>query len=158
MKKSDIILIGAVALIILVGILSSRGTVALEEVNYPLELYGKSGLNEITYQEYETLVKNNEAFIVVIERTGCGYCQMYMPILEEVAKEKKVSILYINTEALTSEEYNALSTRNAYLKRNDWGTPTTLLMLGNRVLDSIGGYVEKEKVLSFLDNRVVMGA
>lgn len=158
MKKSDFILIGAVVLIVLIGVFSSKGTASLEEVSYPLELYGKAGLNQVTYQEYAELVENNEAFIIVIERTGCGYCQMYMPILEEVTKEKKVSILYIDTETLTEEEFNLLNTKNAYLKRNNWGTPTTLLMLGNRVLDSIGGYVEKEEVLSFLSDRVVMGA
>lgn len=158
MKKSDFILIGAVVLIVLIGVVSSKGTASLEEVSYPLELYGKVGLNQVTYQEYAELVENNEAFIIVIERTGCGYCQMYMPILEEVTKEKKVSILYIDTETLTGEEFNLLNTKNAYLKRNNWGTPTTLLMLGNRVLDSIGGYVEKEEILSFLSDRVVMGA
>ena len=51
---------------------------------------------------------------------------------------------------------NLLSTTNSYLKKNNWGTPTTLFMLGDRVLDSIGGYVEKDTVLSFLDGRVTM--
>jgi hypothetical protein len=80
-----------------------------------------------------------------------------MPIVEEVAKEKKIPVYYIDTDTLTAEEYNLLSTTNSYLKRNEWGTPTTLFMLGDRVLDSIGGYVEKESVLSFIDGKVVMG-
>ena len=129
----------------------------MEDVEYPLTLSGKVGLNQITYSDYKNLVDNGEAFILIIERTGCGYCQMYMPIIEEIVKEKKISILYIDTDTLTEEEFNELSTKNAYLKRNNWGTPTTLLMLGNRVLDSIGGYVEKETVLSFLDGKVVLG-
>lgn len=158
MKKSDFILIGAVLLIVVVGIFSSKGTKALEDVEYPLTLSGEVGLNQITYSEYENLVDTGEAFIVIIERAGCGYCQMYMPIIEEIVKEKKISIQYIDTETLTSEEFNELSTKNAYLKKNNWGTPTTLLMLGNRVLDSIGGYVEKETVLSFLDGKVALGA
>lgn len=157
MKKSDYILIGAVLLVVLIGIFSSKGTKAMEDVEYPLTLSGKVGLNQITYSDYKNLVDNGEAFILIIERTGCGYCQMYMPIIEEIVKEKKISILYIDTDTLTEEEFNELSTKNAYLKRNNWGTPTTLLMLGNRVLDSIGGYVEKETVLSFLDGKVVLG-
>lgn len=157
MKKSDYILIGAVLLIVLIGIFSSKGTKAMEDVEYPLTLSGKAGLNQITYSDYKNLVDNGEAFILIIERAGCGYCQMYMPIIEEIVKEKKISILYIDTDTLTEEEFNELSTKNAYLKRNNWGTPTTLLMLGNRVLDSIGGYVEKETVLSFLDGKVVLG-
>ena len=157
MKKSDFILIGVVVLIIGFALLSSRGTEALEDVNYPLTLVGEAGLQKITYNQYDTMVNNGDAFILVIERTGCGYCTMYMPIVEDVANEKKIPLYYIDTAELSSEEFNKLSTKNAYLKKNKWGTPTTLMMLGSRVLDAIGGYVEKETVLSFLDGKVVMG-
>jgi len=51
-----------------------------------------------------------------------------------------------------------IETTNSYLKKNSrWGTPTTLFMLGDRVLDTIGGYVDKESVISFIKDRVVMG-
>ena len=52
---------------------------------------------------------------------------------------------------------NKLSTTNNYLKRNEWGTPTTLFMLGDRVLDSIGGYVEKSSIEAFIEGKVVVG-
>ena len=103
------------------------------------------------------MVNDGSAFIVVIERTGCGYCQKYMPLVEEVAKEKKIAINYLNTDNMSQEEVNKLSTTNKYLKRNDWGTPTTLFMLGDRIVDSIGGYVEKDSIEKFLDGRVVFG-
>ena len=157
MKKSDFILIGVVLIIVGLALFSSKGNIELEEVNYPLTLSGEAGLHQLTYNEYKTMVDIGDAFIVVIERTGCGYCTMYMPIVEEVAKEKNIPLYYIDTDALTSDEMNKLSTTNSYLKKNKWGTPTTLFMLGNRVLESIGGYVEKDSVLSFIDGKVVMG-
>ena len=157
MKKTDFILIGLVLVVVLVGVLSNKGTKAESEIVFPLELTGEVGLNEITYDEYEDMVKNNKPFIVVIERTGCSYCQMYMPIMEEVAKEKKIAITYINTDNLTNDEYTKLSTTNKYLKKNQWGTPTTLFMLGDRIVDSIGGYVEKESIEAFFKDRVVLG-
>ena len=157
MKKSDFILIGVVILIIVAAMFSSKGTIAEEEVDYPLTLAGEAGLHQITYNEYEEKVENGDAFIVIIERAGCGYCVQYMPIVEDVANEKKIPIYYIDTDTLSSDEYTELSTTNNYLKRNDWGTPTTLFMLGERVLDSIGGYVEKDTVLSFIDGKVVVG-
>ena len=157
MKKSDLILIGVVLLIVVLAIFSSKGNVELEEVDYPLTLSGEAGLHQMTYDEYETKMENGEAFIVVIERAGCSFCVQYMPIVEEVAKEKKIPLYYIDTDTLTEEEFTKLGTSNSYLKKNKWGTPTTLFMLGDRVLDSIGGYVEKESVLSFLNDRVVMG-
>lgn len=157
MKKSDFILIGLVLVIIVVGIFSSRGTEALEEIEFPLELAGEVGLHQINYSQYEKLVNDEEAFIVVIERAGCSFCVQYMPIVEEVANEKKIAITYIDTDTLTSEEYNDLSTTNQYLKKNNWGTPTTLFMLGDRIVDSIGGYVDKATLEEFIKDRVVVG-
>ena len=157
MKKSDFILIGLVLVIIVVAIFSTRGTKAEDEIEYPLTLTGEVGLNQITYSEYANMVNEGKAFIVIIERAGCSYCQLYMPIVKEVAEEKKVAITYIDIDTLTEEEFNSLSTTNAYLKRNKWGTPTTLFMLGDRVIDTIDGYVEKATVENFLNNRVVMG-
>ena len=157
MKKTDFILIGVVLVLIIVGIVSSKGTEKLEEVKYPLTLAGEVGLHEITYKQYEEMVSKGDAFIVVIERTGCGYCQQYMPIMEEVTKEKKIAVTYLNTDNLSEEDMQKLSTTNKYLKRNEWGTPTTLFMLGDRVLDSIGGYVEKDSIEAFIDGRVVLG-
>ena len=156
MKKGDFILIGLLVLIGVFAILSTKGTHEVD-VTYPVTLYGEAGLHEIDYNEYNDLVKTNEPFIVIIERTGCGYCQMYMPIVEEVANEKKISIYYIDTEAISSEDVQKLSTENKYLKRNDWGTPTTLLMKGEDILGNIGGYVEKDSFLEFLDGKVVYG-
>ncbi len=157
MKKTDIILIGVFLVIILVGICSTKGTEKLPDIEFPLTLSGEVGLHEITYSEYEDMVKKGDAFVVVIERTGCGYCQQYMPIMEEVAKEQKIAVTYINTDNLTEEEFNKLSTTNKYLKKNEWGTPTTLFMLGDRIVDSIGGYVEKESIEAFFKDRVVVG-
>lgn len=157
MKKSDLILIAIILLIIVIASFSSKGTITYEDVKYPLTLSGEVGLNQITYNDYKNMVESEKAFIVIIERSGCTYCIQYMPIVEEIAKEKNIPIYYIDTDTLTNDEFNELSRKNSYLKRNEWGTPTTLFMLGNRVLDTIGGLVEKETVLSFLDGKVVMG-
>lgn len=157
MKKSDFILIGLVLVIVVVALFSTKGNVKEDPIDFPLTLSGEPGLKQITYSDYKTLVDNKDAFIVIIERTGCSYCQMFMPIVEEVANEKQIPILYIDTDTLTSEELQSLSTENKYLKRNQWGTPTTLFMLGNRVIDVIGGYTEKSAVEDFLKDRVVMG-
>ncbi len=157
MKKTDLILIGIVLAIVAVAVFSNKGTMAQEEIEFPLELKGEVGLHEITYSEYEDMVNNGDAFVVVIERTTCGYCQQYMPIMEEETKEKKLAVTYINTDNITEEELEKLSTTNKYLKKNQWGTPTTLFMLGDRIIDSISGYVGKESIEAFLDCRVVVG-
>ena len=69
----------------------------------------------------------------------------------------KIPLYYIDTDTLTEAEMELLENNNTYLKRNQWGTPTTLFMLGDRVLDTINGYVEKTSVVNFLKNKIVMG-
>ena len=157
MKKSDLILIGVVLVIVVLAVFSSKGSKALDDVEYPLTLVGEAGLHQITYGDYEKFVNNGDAFIVVIERAGCSYCIQYMPIVEEVAKEKKIPVYYIDTDTLSTDDMNELSNTNNYLKKNNWGTPTTLFMLGDRVLDNIPGYVDKEELLSFIDGKVIVG-
>ena len=158
MKKSDFILIGVVVLVIVLALFTSKGNEELEAVDYPLTLAGEAGLQQISYEQYNEFVDNGDAFIVVIERAGCSYCIQYMPIVEEVAEEKNIPLYYIDTDTMSQDEMSELSTKNDYLRKNSqWGTPTTLFMLGDRVLDSISGYVEKDSVLAFLKDKVVFG-
>lgn len=157
MKKGDFVLIGLVLVIIIVSIFSTRGTKTQEDIKFPIELTGSVGLNKISYNEYKEMVNNNDNFVVIIERTGCGWCEQYMPIMEEYANEKKISVMYIDTADLSDAEYDELSSTNDYLRKNKWGTPTTLFMQGDRVIDVIGGYTEKTEIDEFFKDRIVMG-
>ena len=47
MKKSDFILIGIVIVVIVIAIFSTKGTKSLD-IEYPINLSGEVGLNEIT--------------------------------------------------------------------------------------------------------------
>ena len=157
MKKTDFIFIGLLIIIVVVALFSTKGTEKID-IEYPVKLQGETGMHQVDYEGYRKLVDSNEPFIFVIERTNCGYCQMYMPILEEVVKEKKIAIYYINTEEVDSEDISKLSEENKYLRtHSDWGTPTTIFMKGETILDALGGYVEKDAFLSFIDGKVVYG-
>jgi len=95
MKKSDYILIGVTLLVIIVSIFGIKGTKAAEEVTKEkVTLSGEASLTEINYTDYEGLQNSGEPFLVIIERTGCHYCELYMPIAEEVASTKNISIKY----------------------------------------------------------------
>ena len=121
-------------------------------IELPITLQGGVGFTEITYSEYEEKMNAKEPFLVVIVRDGCGYCEMYEPIVEEVANEYRLPIYYINMTNLNNDEYTALGTSNSYFKKNQgkWGTPTTLFMYGNSVIDSIPGYVDKDEFVKFV--------
>ena len=76
------------------------------------------------------------------------------PVVEEVANELGIPVNYLNLTNLSSEESNKLSKSNSYLKKNQWGTPTTLFMVGDKVIDSIGQYVDKDTFVSFVKENI----
>ena len=154
-KQKDIILILLVVVLLVVAcIVTSTKKESKVDIELPVALEGDAGFNEITYSNYLEKIDSNEPFLVVIVKDGCGYCEMYEPILKEVADEYNLPINYINLTNLSEEEYNNLAQSNAYLKKNQWGTPTTLFMVGDKVIDSIGQYVEKDDFVSFVKENI----
>ena len=154
MNKKDIFLIvGAVAIVLLAFLVTGGNK---EDANKELIVLSDEeiGLIAMDYSTYESKIENGENFIVVIERDGCGYCEDYLPILEDATNELGIPVYDINIAKLTSDEYESLEKSNLYLKREKWGTPTTLLLSGDEVIDSIGGYVEKEEFVKFVKKNI----
>lgn len=151
-RQKDLILILLVVVLLIVALFVTMKKEPELDIELPIALQGEAGFTEITYSEYEEKMNTEAPFLVVVVRDGCGYCEMYEPILEEVAGEYKIPIYYINMSNLSSEEYTALGTSNSYFKKNqgNWGTPTTLFMYGNSVIDSISGYVDKDAFVDFV--------
>lgn len=151
-KQKDLILILLVVVLLIVALFVTMKKEPELDIELPIALQGEAGFTEITYSEYEEKMNTEAPFLVVVVRDGCGYCEIYEPILEEVAGEYKIPIYYINMSNLNSEEYTALGTSNSYFKKNQgkWGTPTTLFMYGKSVIDSISGYVDKDEFVDFV--------
>ena len=124
------------------------------DIELPVAVEGEAGTKTISYTEYEELMNSNKPFLMVIIQDGCGYCEMYEPVVEEVANELGIPVNYLNLTNLSSEEGTKLSESNSYLKKNQWGTPTTLFMVGDKVIDSIGQYVEKDDFVDFVEKNI----
>lgn len=154
MKKTDIALIVVVLLIIIVGILSF----GKQELGYtlPLTLNGEAGLTEISYTEYKEKMESKEPFIFIVERTDCSYCITYMPIAKQFATDYNIPMYYINTDNLTAEEQSALSTSNSFFKKNinNWGTPTTMILVGTESIDEIPGATDADGLYDFVTKYV----
>lgn len=153
-KQRDIVLILLVVVLLVVAAVVTSSRNPKLDIELPVALEGQAGFAEITYAQYEEKMANKNPFLVVIVRDGCHFCEEYEPILKEVAPEYNVPIYYINLSHLTNEEATSLSKSNSYLRTKKWGTPTTLLLYGDAVVDSIGGYVEKDTFVSFLEKNV----
>lgn len=155
-KQKDIILVLLVAVVLVIALAITGNKEPKLDIELPIALEGTVGFNEITYSEYEEKLNTEAPFLVVIVRDGCGYCEMYEPVVTEVANEYNLPISYINLTNLTDEERTSLSTSNSYLKKTQWGTPTTLFMYGKTVVDSIGQYVDKDTFVEFVKENFVV--
>ena len=153
--QRDVVLVLLVAVVLIIALVLTGGKKL--DIELPIALEGEAGFTEITYSDYAEKLDMEAPFVVVIKRDGCGYCDMYEPIVTEVASEYNLPIYYINMSNLTSEEQSALSSSNSYLRKNQWGTPTTLFMYGKTVVDSIGGYVEKDALVEFVKENFIIG-
>ena len=155
-KQKDIILIALVVVLLIVAAIVTGNKDSKVDIELPVAVEGEAGTKTISYTEYEELMNSNKPFLMVIIQDGCGYCEMYEPVVEEVANELGIPVNYLNLTNLSSEESNKLSKSNSYLKKNQWGTPTTLFMLGDSVIDSIGVYVDKDKFVDFVKENFVV--
>ena len=141
-------------LLVVACIVTSTKKESKVDIELPVAVEGVAGTKTISYTEYEELMNSNKPFLMVIIQDGCGYCEMYEPVVEEVANELGIPVNYLNLTNLSSEESNKLSKSNSYLKKNQWGTPTTLFMVGDKVIDSIGQYVDKDTFVSFVKENI----
>ena len=154
-KQKDIILILLVVVLLVVAcIVTSTKKESKVDIELPVAVEGEAGTKTISYTEYEELMNSNKPFLMVIIQDGCGYCEMYEPVVEEVANELGIPVNYLNLTNLSSEESTKLSKSNSYLKKSQWGTPTTLFMVGDKVIDSIGQYVDKDTFVSFVKENI----
>ncbi len=154
-KQKDIILVLLVVVILVIAMVLTGNKNKLD-IELPIALEGEAGFTEITYTEYEEKLNTEAPFVVVIVQDGCSYCEKYEPVVTSVANKYSLPIYYINLANLTSEEYTALANSNSYLKNNQWGTPTTLFMYGDTVVDSIGGYIEEDAFTEFVRENFVV--
>lgn len=99
-----------------------------------------SGFKEVSVDEYLNLVKQNEKSIVLITRPTCTYCQKFMPVIKEVQVEMNLDINYVNTNNISSEDWDKFTNSLDYLKNNNWGTPTILIVKNNDLVDINMGY------------------
>lgn len=112
--------------------------------------YGYDNLIEIGYERFMTLYRGSTPSIVVLVQTNCGYCNMYKPIIDEIAYDEDINIYYFDILKLTNSEYNQLINSIDFFKtHSDWGTPTTLIVKNSSTIDYLEGYSSEDATLKF---------
>ena len=148
-KKSDLILIIALIIVVILGFVFMQGKKVEPSYELPLTLTGEAGLHELSYAEYQEKIDNNESFVVIIERATCSHCVNFMPVAEAFAKDNNVPMYYVDTDTFSDEDWEGFEKSNTFLKKNsgNWGTPTTVVLAGNEAVDYIEGETTSDNLL-----------
>lgn len=80
-----------------------------------------SNIKQITIAEYYDMIENKEDFILYIGSATCSACQSYTPVLEKVATNYDIEVMYIDLDDESSQDmYSFIN------KISVTSTPTTL--------------------------------
>lgn len=146
-KTSDMILILGLIVVAILGYLVMKGEKVEPSYELPLTLTGEVGLHQLTYDEYQEKIDNDESFVIIIERATCSHCVTYMPIAKSFAEDYNVPMYYVDTDTFSQEDWEGFEKSNTYFKKNkQWGTPTTIVLAGNEAVDYIEGTTTAERL------------
>lgn len=95
---------------------------------------------------YSTFSKKENS-LVVVGRDNCGWCNLFIPILDDMKERYGFDYLYINTNELSNSVLNKFLSD---IKIDDFGTPLTLVVNDGKVVDSLSGAVTEDVLLEFL--------
>ena len=109
--KTKVIILVILCLVLLIGAL------------YGDKILSKSYLSEIKYDKVIEMIDNKEDFILLVSQTTCNHCMSYKPKLEDIAKEYKIQMYYIQVDLLNNEEKEKFEDYISYD-----GTPATIFI------------------------------
>lgn len=103
---------------------------------------------EIDIDKYLALKEGSELSIIYIARPTCGFCVKQGPELKNVAYLYNLNINYLNTDELDQDGFNKLIASDSYFSEG-FGTPLTLLVKDNKIVDKAEGYRTKDELITF---------
>lgn len=158
-KKGDILLILGLVVVVVLGFLVMRDKNAGPSYELPLTLSGDAGLQQLTYEEYQTKIDNDESFVVILERATCSHCISYIPVAEQFASDNELPMYYIDTDTFTSDDWDDFERSISYLRRanGNWGTPTTVVQAGYDTVSYIEGETTAEELIELYNEYFDMG-
>ena len=110
----------------------------------------------LDYSELKEKIENKDSFILVVTRTDCSHCAVYLPRLQDVLKEYELTAYKIEVDEWSDEETNELkdicnvsATPTTIFIENGEEKNTSSRLVGSRDKDQIiqrfkaMGYIEK---------------
>ena len=110
---------------------------------------------EINYDKLYKKMNSYEDYILLIGKDNCGDCKSFEKVIEKIAEEQKIKILYLNINLLKEEE-KLLITSKYYTDSGQIYTPVLLIIEQGIVKQrQIGNKSYDETIKFLLDNGIM---
>lgn len=109
--------------------------------------YSRPRLYELDVNQVKEKIDNKDSFILCISATYCIHCKEYKPKLEDISKEYRLDIYYIDFDKYSDKEQELFRNYISF----DGGTPVTLFIKNGEeetTVNRINGNVSKDKIIS----------
>lgn len=131
--------------------------------------YGSENVSETpglkvitTYSEFAELANSDKNTFFVFGREGCHYCDLYKPVLKEVANLYKIEIAYVELTKLSNEDYQSVMNSSLVIPAKcsntgedvalskGFGTPLSLFVNNGNTYECIRGYKDNVNLINSL--------
>lgn len=123
-------------LVILIFVLA--GITAYKEISTYLD-------SKKIMDEFYEVFEGKESSVIFYSATGCHYCELEKPILDQIARDYDFEYLEIDYTKLTEEQHKKIQEELGV----DGSTPTTLVVKNGKVRSKQVGYVDGNKFVQF---------
>ena len=113
--------------------------------------YDVSMFKTISADEFVEAYKGSELRVVYFGRSTCGYCVQFLPTLQQAQADYGYTTLYVDIEALDSEEVSKITGLDSYLSETYGQTPNVVLVQNGQIMDYNLGYTDYETFASMLE-------
>lgn len=114
--------------------------------------YDVSSFTKMSATDYLKEIKKDEkeTKIAFIGRNTCPACKAFVPTLKKVAEENELEIIYINSDAITSDEYDDLEELFASIGNKFDYIPMLMITKNGKLLDSSSGGKDEDTLITYL--------
>lgn len=102
--------------------------------------------------ELKKIYAEKKENIIYIGSATCSWCAKFAPVIDKVAKERKIEYYYFDIANLNDTDMAALT---KLLDQDQIGTPFTFVSNNSKIVKELGGYVEEDKFEAFLDKSLI---
>lgn len=138
---------------------SSNGndtTAAIEAESKAISDDEQADIEEIDVDRYLKLMDEDEESVIYIARPTCHYCQLQGPIMKNIVYQyPDARIYYLNTDEFKDEDQNKFVNSDDMFSES-FGTPTTIVVKGGKIVDSIAGATTGDKLLEMFRNNGII--